>query len=57
MDYAAYRLLKKVHRIEMCNPTFTKKAMGREPVVAGDDTTKIVNGKIHAPALPCETAV
>ncbi len=48
---------KKVHLVEMCNPTFARKAMGLEPVVEGDDTTKIVNGKIHAPALPCETAV
>ena len=27
------------------------------PVVDGDDSTKIINGTIHAPALPCETAV
>ena len=53
---------KKVHLIEMCNPTFAKKAMGILPVIDDDDPTnddasKIVNGRIHAPALPCETAV
>ena len=48
---------KKINVIEMCNPTFAKKAMGILPVVDGDDKTKIINGTIHAPALPCETAV
>ena len=48
---------KKVHLVEMCNPLFAKKAMGLLPVVDGEDDTRIINGTIHAPALPCETAV
>jgi uncharacterized protein (DUF302 family) len=48
---------KKVNIIEMCNPLFAKKALGLLPVVEDRDDTKIVNGTIHAPALPCETAV
>ena len=48
---------KKVNVIELCNRTFAQKAMGLAPIIEGDDTTKIVNGKIHAPALPCEVSV
>jgi hypothetical protein len=48
---------KKVNVIEMCNKIFAKKALGLLPVVEGREDTKIVNGIIHAPALPCETAV
>jgi len=48
---------KKVNIIEMCNKVFAQKALGLLPVVDGRDDTKIVNGTIHAPALPCETAV
>jgi hypothetical protein len=48
---------KKVNVIEMCNKIFAKKALGLLPVVDGRADTKIVNGIIHAPALPCETAV
>lgn len=48
---------KKVHLLEMCNRTFARKAMGILPVVEGDDSSRIINGTIHAPALPCETAV
>lgn len=48
---------KKVNVIEMCNPLFAKKALGVLPVIDGDDTTKIINGYIHAPALPCEVAI
>ncbi len=47
----------KVNIVEMCNKTFAMKALGLLPVVEGDDTTKIVNGYIHAPALPCEVAI
>ena len=43
---------KKVNVIELCNRTFAQKAMGLAPIIEGDDTTKIVNGKIHDPALP-----
>jgi len=48
---------KKVNIVEMCNPLFAKKALGVLPVVDDDPTTKIVNGYIHAPALPCEVAI
>jgi uncharacterized protein (DUF302 family) len=48
---------KKVNVVEMCNPLFAQKALGVAPVVDGDDTTKIVDGYIHAPALPCEVAI
>jgi uncharacterized protein (DUF302 family) len=48
---------KKVNVIEMCNPLFAKKALGVLPVIDDDDTTKIINGYIHAPALPCEVAI
>jgi uncharacterized protein (DUF302 family) len=48
---------KKVNILEMCNKTFASKALGVLPVVDGDDSTKIVNGYIHATALPCEVAV
>ena len=48
---------KKVNIVEMCNPLFAQKALGVLPVVDGDDSTKIVNGYIHAPALPCEVAI
>ncbi len=48
---------KKVNVVEMCNPLFAQKALGILPVVDGDDSTKIVNGYIHATALPCEVAI
>jgi hypothetical protein len=48
---------KKVNVVEMCNPLFAQKALGVLPVVEGDDSTKIINGYIHAPALPCEVAI
>jgi uncharacterized protein (DUF302 family) len=49
--------VKKVSLVEMCNRTFASVALGVEPVVDGDDSTKITNGVIHAPALPCEVSV
>jgi uncharacterized protein (DUF302 family) len=48
---------KKVNVVEMCNPVFASKALGVTPVVDGDPTSLIVNGYIHAPALPCEVAI
>jgi uncharacterized protein (DUF302 family) len=45
---------KKVNIVEMCNPLFARKALGVWPIV-GD--TKIIDGYIHAPALPCEVAI
>jgi uncharacterized protein (DUF302 family) len=48
---------KKVNIVEMCNPLFARKALGVAPIIDGDDTTKIINGYIHAPALPCEVAI
>ena len=55
VDYPGNR--NKVHLIEMCNKVFAQKALGLLPVVDDDENTKIINGTIHAPALPCETAV
>ena len=49
--------LKKVNIVEMCNPLFAQKALGLLPVVTDDDSTKIIDGYIHAPALPCEVAI
>ena len=48
---------KKVNIVEMCNKTFAQKALGLLAVVDGDDNTKIIDGYIHAPALPCEVAI
>jgi uncharacterized protein (DUF302 family) len=48
---------KKVNIVEMCNPLFARKALGVLPIVDGDPTSKIINGYIHAPALPCEVAI
>jgi len=48
---------KKVNIVEMCNPLFARKALGVSPIIDGDDTTKIIDGYIHAPALPCEVAI
>lgn len=48
---------KKVNVVEMCNRLFAQKALGVAPVIDGDPTTYIVNGYIHAPALPCEVAI
>ena len=48
---------KKVNIVEMCNPLFAKKALGVLPVVADDPTSTIINGYIHAPALPCEVGI
>ena len=48
---------KKVYIVEMCNPTFAKKALGLVPIVTDVPESLITDGFIHAPALPCETAV
>ena len=48
---------KKVNIVEMCNPLFAKKALGILPVVDDDPSSKIIDGYIHAPALPCEVAI
>ena len=48
---------KKVNVVEMCNPLFAKKALGVDPIVDGDPDSKVINGYIHAPALPCEVAI
>ena len=48
---------KKVNLVEMCNPMFAKKALGVLPIVEDDPTSKVINGYIHAPALPCEVAI
>ena len=47
----------KVQVMDLCNGYYAKKALGVTPVVAGDDTSKVANGFIHTPALPCEVAV
>jgi len=56
-DAMSAEIRKKVNIVEMCNPLFAKKALGVEPIVDGDPTSKVVNGYIHAPALPCEVAI
>jgi uncharacterized protein (DUF302 family) len=48
---------KKVNIVEMCNPLFAQKALGVANVVDGDDSSKIIDGHIHATALPCEVAI
>ena len=48
---------KKVNIVEMCNPLFAKKALGVLPIVDSDPNSKVINGYIHAPALPCEVAI
>ena len=48
---------KKVNIVEMCNPLFAKKALGVLPIVDSDPSSKVINGYIHAPALPCEVAI
>lgn len=48
---------KKINLVEMCNKNFASVALGVTPVVEDDDSTKIENGVIHAPALPCEVAI
>ena len=48
---------KKVNIVEMCNPLFAKKALGVLPIVDDDPDSKVINGYIHAPALPCEVAI
>jgi uncharacterized protein (DUF302 family) len=48
---------KKVNIVEMCNPLFARKALGVLPIVEDDPTSKVINGYIHAPALPCEVAI
>jgi uncharacterized protein (DUF302 family) len=48
---------KKVNVVEMCNPLFAKKALGVLPILDDDPESKIINGYIHAPALPCEVAI
>jgi uncharacterized protein (DUF302 family) len=48
---------KKVNVVEMCNPMFARKALGLLPIVDGDPSSAIINGYIHAPALPCEVAI
>jgi uncharacterized protein (DUF302 family) len=48
---------KKVNIVEMCNPMFARKALGILPIVDDEPTSKIINGYIHAPALPCEVAI
>ena len=48
---------KKGNIVEMCNPLFAKKALGVLPIVDDDPDSKVINGYIHAPALPCEVAI
>ena len=45
---------KKVNVMDVCNPTFAKKALGVTPIV---DDLYVTNGVIHATALPCEIVV
>ena len=47
----------KVKVMDICNSYYAKKALGATEVVAGDATSKVANGFIHAPTLPCEVTV
>ena len=49
--------IKKVNIVELCNPTFARKALGLLPVVDDDPSSTINDGYIHAPALPCEVGI
>lgn len=47
----------KVKVMDICNSYYAKKALGATEVVAGDAASKVANGFIHAPTLPCEVTV
>ena len=47
----------KVQVMDLCNSYYAKKALGFSNIVTDDDTSKVANGFIHAPALPCEVTV
>ena len=47
----------KVKVMDICNSYYAKKALGATNVVTDDDTSKVANGFIHAPTLPCEVTV
>ena len=47
----------KVQVMDICNSYYAKKALGFSEIVAGDPTSKVANGFIHAPTLPCEVSV
>lgn len=47
----------KVKVMDICNSYYAKKALGSTEVVAGDAASKVANGFIHAPTLPCEVTV
>ena len=47
----------KVQVMDICNSYYAKMALGVTPVVTGDNASKVANGFIHAPTLPCEVTV
>jgi len=47
----------KVQVMDICNSYYAKKALGFSNIVDGVDTSKVANGFIHAPTLPCEVTV
>lgn len=47
----------KVQVMDLCNSYYAKKALGVTNIVDGVDTSKVANGFVHAPALPCEVTV
>ena len=47
----------KVQVMDICNSYYAKKALGATNIIDGDDTSKVANGFIHAPTLPCEVTV
>ncbi len=46
----------KVQVLDLCNGYYAKKALGATDIVSGTES-KVANGFVHAPALPCEVTV
>ena len=56
-DLSAKANTYKIQVMDICNAYYAKMALGVTNVVAGDVTSKVANGFIHAPTLPCEVSV
>ena len=47
----------KIKVMDICNSYYAKMALGVTNVVEDDDASKVADGFIHAPTLPCEVTV
>lgn len=56
-DLSAAANTYKIQVMDICNAYYAKMALGVTNVVNGVDTSKVANGFIHAPTLPCEVSV